>query len=208
MIDKEIAQAMIGAAAVVLSGAVAAGAAIASSILTARQMKSVTERQIEGASQTERARYLRDMREARVAGLRSLLSELRDAIANALKILQIEAGANSDVITQLIEQRAANYDEPISPERIADIRRRLGEQWRADENVGEPSLVIVQILGRIQAHTPPSGGIRDRLRDLHAQWSDPMIAAGRLYFGKESLAVLVIHADAIEHAIDEFVVDG
>ena len=65
---------------VIAAGLIAAAAAVLSSWLTARHMRSATDTQIAAARDAEEKRYERDLRREAVVDLKSLMGEFRGSI--------------------------------------------------------------------------------------------------------------------------------
>ena len=202
----EIVLALIAFVGVIAAGAVGAGAAVWSAELTARRMAAQTERQIKAAAEAERARFRRELRENRVADLRGLLQALRSAVGHVLNDASLSKAADSPATGELIRRVLERHGEEPTDEAVEDVRTRLRQLMREDEGITDPPGDIVRTLGRLQVEVPPSGPIREALRLLYTNWSMPMLDAGKLDWGVQSLASLVIHADEVEGAIDSFVI--
>lgn len=195
--------------AAAIGGATAILAAGLSAAFTARHMMAVTREQIDADRIAEETRVRRQMRETRVNSMRTLLQELREATAYALKTLQVGAAVDSDATTELIRKTIQMGGEPVSDEAVEDVRKRLRELTEEAEGIDDaPALRILRLMNRLTTEATVSGPIREALRELDAAWSRPMVEAGKTDFSGQSLAILLVHCDEIEQRIDAHVVNG
>lgn len=88
---------------------------------------------------------------------------------------------------------------------MGDQLRRV---LREAEGVGDPQVDVVRVLGRLQVEAPPDQAIQATLREIDARWSGPMMERRELDFSRDSLVYLLGHVDAVEAAVDDFVVGG